>query len=60
MKFLDPYRKTLHWVLDIASLLSLALATYGAFWGDFWLASTQWLLVSLWLLILSTHIRRIE
>jgi len=59
LKFLDPYRETLHWVLDVASLLSLTLATYGAFWGDVWLASTQWLLVSLWLLILSTHIRRI-
>ncbi len=51
MSFLDPYRKTLGCVLDLASVLALAFAVYGAFVGDFWLASTQWMLVSIWLLI---------
>jgi len=46
--------------LDAASLVTLGLATYGAFWGDLWLASTQWVLLSIWLLILSTHIRRVQ
>ena len=59
MKGIDPYREKLHLVLDAASLVTLGLATYGAFWGDLWLASTQWVLLSIWLLILSTHIRRV-
>jgi len=59
LKILDPYRSQLHVALDIFSLVALGLATYGAFFGDIWLASTQWLLVSIWILILSTHIRRL-
>ncbi|MDP1710430.1 MAG: hypothetical protein Q8L46_00595 [candidate division WWE3 bacterium] len=58
-KFLDPYRQQLHTALDITSLVTLGLATYGAFFGDIWLASTQWLLVSIWMLILSSHVRRL-
>ena len=58
MKLLDPYRSQLHVALDVTSLIALGFATYGAFFGDIWLASTQWLLVSIWTLILSTHIRR--
>lgn len=55
---IDPYRKQLHVVLDWGALAALALATYGAFVADVWLAPTQWLLASVWLLILSTHVRR--
>lgn len=59
MKLLDPYRSQLHVVLDAASLVALGLATYGAFFDDIWLVSTQWLLVSIWLLVLSSHVRRV-
>ncbi len=60
LKFLDPYRESLHLVLDILAVVALGLATYGAFVSDLWLASTQWLLVSLWLLIAATHVRRVS
>ena len=59
MKFIDPYREQIYFILEVAALITLGLATYGAFAGDLWLASTQWLLVSVWLLILSTHVRRL-
>ncbi len=59
MKFLDSYREQLYFILEIAALVTLGLATYGAFADDIWLASTQWLLASIWLLILSTHVRRL-
>jgi hypothetical protein len=59
LKFIDSYREQLYFILEIGALVTLGLATYGAFDGDLWLASTQWLLVSIWLLILSTHVRRL-
>lgn len=59
MKFLDPYREQIYFILEIVALVTLGLATYGAFADDLWLASTQWLLVSIWFLILSTHVRRL-
>lgn len=59
MKFIDPYREQLYFILEIVALVTLGLATYGAFANDLWLASTQWLLVSIWFLILSTHVRRL-
>ncbi|NIT03631.1 hypothetical protein GTO10_01695 [Candidatus Saccharibacteria bacterium] len=60
MNFLDPYRERLHLLLDIASLVALGLATYGWYTAtDIWLASTQWMLVSLWILVLAGHVRRL-
>ena len=59
MKLLDPYREQLYFILEVVALVTLGLATYGAFANDLWLASTQWLLVSIWFLILSTHVRRL-
>lgn len=50
-KFLDPYRKSLRTLFGLLGLITLGLATYGAFVADFWLASTQWLLISVWFLV---------
>uniref|UniRef100_A0A831Z251 Uncharacterized protein n=1 Tax=candidate division WWE3 bacterium TaxID=2053526 RepID=A0A831Z251_UNCKA len=60
MKFLDPYRKTLGCILDSISVLALAFAVYGAFWGDIWLASTQWMLVSIWVLIAAHRVGHLD
>lgn len=59
-KFLDPYRKSLRTFFGLLGLLTLGLATYGAFFGDIWLASTQWLLVSIWLLIATVSVTTVS
>lgn len=43
--------------LMIGSLVATALALYGAFVRDIWLASTQWMIVSNWLGILGIFLR---
>ncbi len=55
--FLWMSDKRIHKGLGILALISLVLATYGAFVSDVWLASTQWLLISVWLLVVSVFVR---
>lgn len=55
--FLWLANKDLHKGLGILALSTLAMATYGAFVSDVWLASTQWLLVSVWLMVVSVFAR---
>jgi len=59
-KFLDPYRKVLRTIFGLLGLLTLGLATYGAFISDIWLASTQWLLVSVWFLVAATCVTTVS
>lgn len=44
-------------VLEVLVVMTLGLATYGALISDIWLASTQWLLASIWLLILAVYVK---
>lgn len=43
--------------LMMGSLIATALALYGAFISDIWLASTQWMIVANWLGILGIFLR---
>lgn len=55
-----PWKKTLNeysHILIAGSLLAVVLAGMGASGLDFWLASTQWLLVAAVLAILAVYVK---
>jgi len=40
------------------AIMTVVFAVYGAFWGnDLWLAPTQWLIVTIVLLLFSQHLK---